>query len=209
MADGRRRAPDLRVRPREPVHGRPAAGNRHRRRTGRACRRARCGRRLVRGDDSGQRPDAQHPNRRRLHRLAHAPRVDPRPLRRDGLGGSARRDDRRVRGGRSRPPVRPPRDPVHRRRERLRRPAVPAAGPRVGPSGLAAGCDGAVRLRNRNLPRPGRGASRRAAPSSCAGDPSRGPATSGRREPARAAAGDVAPAPATAVASSRLRTRPR
>ena len=85
-------------------------------------------RRLVLRHDARQRADPEHPDRRRLHGLAHASRIARRSSGcRRGRGGR-RGQDRSERDARARHAVRPPGHSPNSRRERLRRSVVPASG---------------------------------------------------------------------------------
>lgn len=119
---------DVLVRPRASVCHRPAPWHRHRRvgrrRGCRAVRRSR----LVLGNDARKWADPQHPDGRRIHRLADAPRLAGAAHRRNCRRVGGGRDDRAERDARARRAVHPSRHSRDERRERLRRSAVALAG---------------------------------------------------------------------------------
>ena len=131
---GRRGGPaDVLVRPRTSVRRWTAPGHRHWRSCRRGCSsRGRCC--LVFGHDARQRVDAEHPDPRRVHGLAHASGLAIAARGRERRRVGAGRNDRTEWNARVRRPIRPSGHPRDERRQRLYRSTFAAS----GESGIAA-----------------------------------------------------------------------
>jgi len=128
LAGGRLGPAGVLVRPGSFVCRRTAPRHRRRRGAGRVRSRTRGRRRLVRGHDARKRLDAQHPDKGRVHGLAHSPGLACISDGREPRRGRPRRHDRAKRNAGARRAVRAPRHSFDGRRERLRRSRVAASG---------------------------------------------------------------------------------